>query len=161
MRTIHLKFPEPFLDMAKRNELTALQIIQHLIDNLSFCHLYGDQLGDAVVNDLAKDVALIEENLQELKHNQSDYLGGVTLRYLKKIEELKLNVQISTDEVKNMEQQLINDWQKEMEQFCDFPKQVSIHNHGDICLTFDFVLICLLTGFTIEQALQAYCDGCA
>ena len=160
MRTIHLYFPEPFLDMAKRNQMTAQQIIQHLINNLSFCHLYGDQLGDAVVNDLTKDAALIEENLQEFKNDKSDNLGGVTLRYLKKIQELKLNASISTDEIKALEQKLINEWEEEFETVCDFPKQVSIHDHGDIHITLDFLLICLLTGFTIEQALQAYCDGC-
>ena len=160
MRTIHLNFPEPFLDIAKRNQMTAQQIIQHLINNLSFCHLYGDQLGDAVVNDLTKDVALIEENLQGLKNDKSDYLGGITLRYLKKIQELKLNAPIFTDELKAQQQQLINEWEEELENFCVFPKQVSIHDHGEICLTFDFLLICMLTGFTIEQALQAYCDGC-
>jgi len=160
MRAIHLNFPEPFLDMAKRNQMTAQQIIQHLIDNLSFCHLYGDQLGDAIMNDLTKDVALIEENLQELKNDKSDYLGGITLRYLKRIQELKLDLQISTDELRASEQQLINEWEEELENFCAFPKEVSIHDHGDICLTFDFLLICMLTGFTIEQALQAYCDVC-
>ena len=160
MRTIHLNFPEPFLDIAKRNQMTAQQIIQHLIDNLSFCHLYGDQLGDAVVNDLTKDVALIEENLQGLKNDKSDHLGGITLRYLIKIQELKLNTSISTDEIKALEQQLINNWQEEFESFCVFPKRINIQDHGEICLTFDFLLICMLTGFTIEQALQAYCDGC-
>ena len=158
MKTINLTFNKPFLKMAKNYHMTPLQVLQHLVSSVSFCHFYIDGITIGV-DVSAGDVTSIEDNFRMFKRNKKDNLSGISFRYLTAVKQLGQQEQ-NDEELLASGNQLMKDWEEELKPLYNIPARINVYHHGVINLTLDFTLICLLTGFTIEEALQVYIDRC-
>ena len=145
--------------MAKRSDMTILQILQYLVSSLYFFKLYDEQIENVKADVFAKDIAIIEASLNEFKDNKSDDLSDVTQRYLTKFQQLKFRDQISNEEFKSLRQEIMVAWERDLRPYLKLPAQINIQDHGTINLTIDFIMISMLTGFSFEQALQVYIDS--
>ena len=172
MKTINLNFSKPFLKMAKNYQMTPVQVLQHLVSGVSFCHFYlgittgiprrieiEDNANSLITEVSAVDVASIEEAFKTFKRHKADNLSGIALRYLNLVKQLGQQMQ-TNDELLTSANQLMKDWEGELKPLYNIPARINVYHHGVINLTLDFTLICLLTGFTIEEALQVYIDRC-
>ena len=139
--------------------MTVLQIIQYLICNLYFFKLYDEQIDSVNADAFAEDIAIIEANLEEFKNNDSVDLSNITLKYLTKLQQLRVQDEISPDQFKSLSQKVMADWEEELKPLVTLPGQITVQDYGTINITIDFIMISMLTGFSFEQALQVYIDS--
>jgi hypothetical protein len=155
-RQIELSYTEDFVIACTINNLNYTELLQYFIDHVSFYGFIGGDVAAAYLWATTVCIESREDIGREVKVVTDKTVKQISLKYIQMLTALIRQTDHLATETKSRE--LMKAWSGEMLFLTNYLGNVELAGTAKLSLSFDFNLLCSMSGITIQEQLQYFID---
>lgn len=153
-----LNYTEDFRVACTINYLKQEEVLQYFINRVSFYAYIGGEMeavalwATSIIDDCKKaaQAEVVAVTSKKVKY--------IFIKYFGLLSDLNANVHFSTVDKMKESFDIMQEWEAEMQPLVDYPKTIYLDKERFLVLTFDFNLLCRMSGLDVVQVLQYFID---
>lgn len=153
-----LTYTEDFRVACTINYLKQEEVLQYFINRVSFYAYIGGEMeavalwATSIIDDCKK------ASPTEVTAVNSKKIKYIFIKYFGLLSDLNANTHFTTVEKMKESFEIMQEWEAEMLPLVDYPKTLYLDEERFLLLTFDFNLLCKMSGLDVVQVLQYFID---
>lgn len=155
---LELNYAEEFRVACTVNNLRYEEVLQHFIDSVSFYVFIGGEI-DAASQWATQVMVECRDNFDSKPVMvDNEELRRTCIKYVELLMELSNSTHLSAKAKVRKSYSVMQSWSQALAEQAEYQQQVEVNSNYELSISFDFNLLCLMTGICAEQALQYFID---